>query len=236
MASLLPVRYTKALGSVILAVLSLGAIAAETVQQEVVMLPKPRYESDVSLEQVLRARRSHREFLPSALSLGQVGQLLWAAQGVSSPEGGRTAPSAGALYPLETYLVAGKVESLAAGVYRYDPAHHGLQPVASGDRRAALAAAALGQEWVASPPAVLVLTAVYRRTMVKYGERGIRYVHMEAGHAAQNVALQATALGLGVVTVGAFSDADVKAVLGLDGSEEPLYLLPVGWPAGQGSL
>ncbi|HIP52763.1 MAG TPA: SagB/ThcOx family dehydrogenase [Chromatiales bacterium] len=195
-----------------------------------VMLPEPRQKSGLSIEQALLRRRSQREFSPAPLELMEVGQLVWAAQGISSREGLRTAPSAGALYPLEVYLAAGHVTGLEAGVYRYDQHRHRLVQVTAGDKRNSLADAAWGQAWVAEAPVVIVLAAVYECTTAKYGRRGLRYVHMEAGHAAQNLCLQGVSLGLGTTTVGAFSDDEVKRALGLTGSEAPLYLLPVGRP------
>jgi SagB-type dehydrogenase family enzyme len=169
-----------------------------------------------------------REYGDAPVSLEDVSQLLWAAQGVTEGDVGRTAPSAGALYPLEVYLVAGNVSALDAGVYHYQPHDHTIVRRSAGDRRAALARAALRQESVADGAVVLVFAAVYERTERKYGERAERYVHMEAGHAAQNACLQATALGLGAVPVGAFDDAAVRKALGLPAGEEPVYLVPVG--------
>ncbi|MHC4512102.1 MAG: SagB/ThcOx family dehydrogenase [Planctomycetota bacterium] len=192
------------------------------------VLPKPALESDVSLEETLRQRRSVREFAADPLTLEQVAQLLWSAQGITGAGGLRTAPSAGALYPLELYLVAGNVDGVAAGVYHYDPERHRLIEVCSGDVRKELAAAALGQDCVQLGAVVLVLAAVYERTTRKYGRRGERYVHMDAAHAAQNVCLQAVALGLGTVVIGAFDDRSVRRVLGLPSGERPLVLLPVG--------
>lgn len=193
-------------------------------------LPAPRLEGRVSVERALEQRRSQREFEAAALTLQELSQLLWAAQGQNRPDGGRTAPSAGALYPLEVYVAAGNVAGLTAGVYRYLPAGHGLAPVAAGDRRRALATAALGQDWIRSAPAVFVIAAVYERTARKYGLRAPQYVHFEAGCAAENVALQAVALGLGTVVVGAFQDGDVVAATGLRAEERPLAILPVGRP------
>jgi SagB-type dehydrogenase family enzyme len=193
-------------------------------------LPQPRVDGDVSLEAAIRERRSVREFSRQALPLDDVAQLLWAAQGVTSRDGGRAAPSAGALYPLELYLVAGNVATLPAGLYHYRPRGHRLQFVADGDLRKALAGAALDQYWVRSAPAVLVIAGVYERSETKYGQRARRYTHIETGHAAQNVYLQAEALGLGTVIVGAFEDAAVREVLGLPSGHAPLALMPVGYP------
>lgn len=197
-------------------------------QAEVIKLPEPRYDSDVSLEQSLLERRSVRDYSGQPLTLPEISQLTWAAQGLTDPRGFRTAPSAGGLYPLELYIVVGDVEGLAAGAYRYQPDGHQLVKTADGDKRAELTSAALEQEWVEEAAADFVFTAVYERTTGKYGERGIRYVHMEAGHAAQNLCLQATALGLGAVTIGAFYDKEVSQLLNLPADEEPLYVIPVG--------
>jgi SagB-type dehydrogenase family enzyme len=157
----------------------------------------------------------------------EVSQLLWAAQGVTASRF-RTTPSAGALYPLEVYLVAGDVDELEVGVYRYDSQIHGLKKVVTGDVRKSLANAAYWQEWVGNGAITLVFTGIYERTTGKYGPRGQRYVHMEAGHAAQNVFLQAEALGLGTVIVGAFMDSRVTSVLQLSEDEHPLSIMPVG--------
>lgn len=197
-------------------------------QAEVINLPEPQYDSDISLEQSLLERRSIRSYTGEPLTLQELSQLLWAAQGLTDPRGFRAAPSAGALYPLELHVVAGEVDDLAAGVYRYQPDGHQLVKTLDGDMRAELAEAALGQEWVKKGAVSIVFTAVYERTTVKYGDRGVRYVHMEAGHAAQNLCLQATALVLGAVTVGAFYDEEVSQLLNLPDEEEPLYIIPVG--------
>jgi SagB-type dehydrogenase family enzyme len=197
-------------------------------QAEVIKLPEPQYDSEVPLEQSLLERRSVRSYTGQPLTLQEISQLLWAAQGVTDPGGYRTAPSAGALYPLELYIAAGDVEGLAAGVYRYQPDGHRLVKTLDGDKRADLAQAALGQSCVAEGAADFVFTAVYERTTGKYGQRGIRYVHMEVGHAAQNLCLQATALGLGAVTIGAFYDKEVSQLLNLPAEEQPLYVIPVG--------
>jgi len=197
-------------------------------QANVIDLPEPQHDSDVSIEQSLLNRRSVRSYTGEPLTLQEVSQLLWAAQGITDPRGFRTAPSAGALYPLELYLVAGDVEDLPPGVYRYEPDGHQLARIIDGDKRAQLADAALAQSWVQEGAISIVFTTVYERTTIKYGDRGIRYVHMEVGHAAQNLCLQATAMGLGVVTVGAFHDEQVSKLLNLLEDEKPLYIIPVG--------
>lgn len=216
--------------ALLLASLCFGAGVAMADAGEEVALPAPSLDGKVAVERALAQRRSVREFGSEPLSLAAVSQLLWAAQGVTSPSGLRTAPSAGALYPLEVYLVAGAVSGLPPGVYRYDPRRHRLVVASKGDARAGLARAALGQDWLAEAPVTIVLAAVFERTAKKYGKRATRYVHIEVGHAAQNVYLQATALGLGTTMVGAFRDAEVARVVGLPKDARPLGLLPVGKP------
>lgn len=191
-------------------------------------LPPVESKGELSVEEAIQVRRSVREFGRGGLDLADVSQLLWSAQGVTGKGGYRAAPSAGALYPLELYLVVGDIEGLSAGVYWYRPETHELIHLASGDLRKRLASAALGQSCVRRAPAVLVIASVYKRTTGKYGQRGRRYVHMEVGHAAQNVYLQAAARGLGTVLVGAFDDQEVQDVLGLPPDHEPLGLMPVG--------
>jgi SagB-type dehydrogenase family enzyme len=193
-----------------------------------IKLPEAKVDGKVSVEAALLARRSIREYKNLPLTLEEISQLLWAAQGITGRGMLRTAPSAGALYPLELYVVAGNVAGLSAGIYKYRVQGHELVRAGEGDQRSELASAALGQSCVRNAPAVIVVSAVYARTTGKYGERGTRYVHMEAGHAAQNVALQAVALHLGTVMIGAFGDRDVKRVVQMPENEEPLYLLPVG--------
>ena len=191
-------------------------------------LPPPRYEGEISVEEALRQRRSSREFGSGSLELADVAQVLWAAQGVTHPEGYRTAPSAGALYPLEVYLLAGEVAEVEAGVYRYRPAQHELILVRKGDLRERVASAALRQDCILHAPAVLVITGVYQRTAKKYGQRAHRYVEIEVGHAAQNVYLQCAAADLATVFVGAFADGEVQEVLGLPSDHAPLGLMPFG--------
>lgn len=191
-----------------------------------VALPSPDLAGAISLEETLARRRSVRSFSSRVLTAAEVGQLLWAAQGVTDAGGHRTAPSAGATYPLEVYAVT------PDGVSRYLPGEHALRPVRTGDMRQELAAAALGQEAVASAPLVVVVTGVVARTASRYGARAERYVWLEAGHAAQDVLLQAVALDLGAVPIGAFDEDRVRVVVGAPADEVPLYLIPVGQPAG----
>ncbi|MFU8795883.1 MAG: SagB/ThcOx family dehydrogenase [Dehalococcoidia bacterium] len=194
----------------------------------IIELPEPRHDGDMSVEQSLYQRRSIRTYASKPLTLQEVAQLLWAAQGITDPRGLRTAPSAGATYPLELYVAVGNVDDLSPGVYRYEPDQHRLIRTTQGDRRTQLAHAALGQSFVGEGAAVFVFTAVYERTTTRYGDRGLRYVYMEAGHAAQNLYLQAAAMNLGTVVVGAFHDGQVAEILDLPGNEQPLYIMPVG--------
>ncbi|HSD40716.1 MAG TPA: SagB/ThcOx family dehydrogenase [Burkholderiales bacterium] len=192
---------------------------------ERIRLPPPDRDGGMPLAAALQSRRSVRAFAARALSPAELGQLLWAAQGeADARDGVRTAPSAGALYPLVLFAAT------ANGVFRYVVEEHALERVSSRDLRGDLAAAALGQQEIAEAPCVLALVAVVTRTTRKYGERGERYVHMEAGHATQNALLTATALGLAGYPVGAFEDARVAQLLRLGRSEAPLYLVPVGAP------
>ena len=197
-------------------------------ESEIIKLPEPRYDSETSIEKALLERRSVRDYKDEPLTLIEVSQLLWAAQGITDPGGFRTAPSAGALYPLELYVVAGNVNDLPDGIYKYKPHGHELARVVEGDKRTELCNAALDQPPVKDAAAVIVFSAVYERTTGKYGERGIRYVHIEAGHAAQNIYLQAVSLNLGTVVIGAFDDEEVKKVLNTGDEEQPLYIMPVG--------
>jgi SagB-type dehydrogenase family enzyme len=204
-----------------------------TGQQEsarAIRLPAPRRDGPLSLEAALRARHSTRAFTRDSLGLSDAAQLLWAAQGVNREAGGRTAPSAGATYPLEIILLAGHVRDLPAGAYRYRPATHDLVLTRSGDVREELVAAALRQTWAADAALFIVFAAVFERTAARYGPRAERYVPMEVGHAAQNVYLQAAALDLGTTFQGAFNDTSVTRVLGLAPGERPLGLMPVGRP------
>ncbi len=177
------------------------------------------------LDSAIMARRSVREFADTPLTRRQLANLLFAAQGITdTADGYRAAPSAGATYPLELYVVAHD------GVFRYAPREHALEKLSGDDTREALSAACLGQRWVAQAPVSLVVTAVPERTTARYRERGVRYVHMEAGHVAQNVHLEAVALGLGSVPVGAFDDSAVADVVNTGDEVLPLYVIPVGVP------
>ncbi len=193
-----------------------------------IKLPNPQYDGLSSVERALLKRRSVRSYSKEPLSLAETSQLLWAAQGVTHPRGFRTAPSAGALYPLEVYIVAGNVTNLADGVYKYRPIQHELMKIDKGDKRTELCRASLSHRSIKDAPAVMLFCAVYERTTVKYGQRGIRYIYMEIGHSSQNVCLQAVSLGLGTVTIGAFNDKKVKKIVNCEPDEHPLYIMPVG--------
>ena len=196
---------------------------------EAIVLPAP-LDMPMELDDAIRTRRSVRRFDDTPLDLNAVATLLAAAQGITGPGSQyRAVPSAGALHPLELYLVAGEVQGLTPGVYHYRLDDGSLVLVADGDQRAALDRAALGQQVVGAAPASLVICAAIDRTTTKYGPRGQRYVHMEVGHAAQNLYLTATALGLGTVSVGAFEDTELQRLL--DISWSPLLIMPLGHPA-----
>lgn len=192
---------------------------------EIIHLPQAQVKGELTLEESIAKRRSTRSFDSKPLSVDQIGQLLWSAQGITEKRNGlRSTPSAGALYPLETYVV------MPTGIFHYDPGRHELKRVVEGDRRHELQKSALEQEAVSTAPAVFVFAVVYERTAAKYGDRAYRYGHIEAGHACQNLLLQATALGLVSVPVGAFDDSRVSEVVNLPKNQSPLYLAPVGYP------
>jgi SagB-type dehydrogenase family enzyme len=205
-----------------------GGTVSMCESENVIELPEPEYKSNVSVEQALRERRSCRSFTGEPLTVQNVSQLLWAAQGVTNERGYRTAPSGGALFPLEIYVVVGNVVGVKNGIYRYKPGEHSLVPILMGDKRQELCDATLGQTFIKNVPINIVFSAIYERITKKYGERGKRYTHMEAGHAAQNVYLQSVSLDLGTVVVGAFRDNDVKKVVPMEENEHPLYIMPVG--------
>ncbi|NOZ76267.1 MAG: SagB/ThcOx family dehydrogenase [Euryarchaeota archaeon] len=189
----------------------------------VVKLPAPRLEAGTSVEEAIYRRRSVREFREGSLSLQEISQLLWAAQGITDRRRGlRSVPSAGALYPLEVYGVTRDWS------FHYDPGQHSIREVAGRDARRQLWTAALRQDFLLEAPLVVVIAAVFERTARKYGDRGTRYVFTEAGHAAQNIHLQAVSLGLDSVPVGAFYDEKVRAALAMPVDHHPVYLVAVG--------
>jgi len=195
-------------------------------------LPDPTTDGDVSLEMTIHQRRTVRSFHSKTLALKQLSQLLWAAQGITEPGGfKRAAPSAGALYPMDIYgaVGGGCVETLNPGVYLYDPATHSFSLTQEGDMRRDIAMASLGQMWMSYAPITFVITAEYSRIMGKYGQRGVRYAMIEAGHIGQNIFLQSQAMGMEAGIVGAFEDGKVIEVMGIKRTHEPLLIMPVGY-------
>ncbi len=203
--------------------------AAESVSSNI-KLPPPDKKGTISVEEAINNRRTYRKFGPGSVTLNLLSQLFWSAQGVTSPAGFRTAPSAGALYPLEVYAVVGDVDGVEAGVYHYIAPTHSMERVKKGDFRKALGIAALMQLWIKDAPVSIVITGDYERTKKKYKDRGTQFVHIEVGHAAQIILLQAQALGLVVGEVGAFFDAGVAQTLSLPEELTPFLILPVGKP------
>jgi SagB-type dehydrogenase family enzyme len=196
---------------------------------DIIPLPAPNYKSNTSIEEALLKRRSVRNYSSRQLSLSEISQILWAAQGITDKEKGlRTAPSAGALYPLEVYLIAVNIKDLDAGIYKYDPQNHTLMKEAAGDKREAIYNASLRQESITSSSALIVITAIYKKTSAKYGKRTERYVNIEVGHVGQNIYLQAVSLEIGTVMIGAFEDGALKKALNLPGNEHPLAVYPLG--------
>lgn len=204
-------------------------------------LPVPELSSGPSVWDVMRVRRSVREFADDPILITELSLILWAAQGVTDAEDGlRTVPSAGATYPLKIYVAVkegGVVgpgidakPSLRTGLYEYLPEHHALWLLKPMDVRPYLARASFGQGFIAEAPVSVVVSAQPDRTTFRYGKRGYRYVYMEVGHAGQNIYLAATALGLGTVAVGAFNDSEVKKILGVKMDENPMYIMPIGRP------
>lgn len=198
------------------------------VKEENIKLPSPKTIGRMSLEEAIVNRHSVRSFSKKELSLEEISQLLWAAYGqrdVDSVTGAsKTVPSAGALYPMEIYLVSPN------GVFHYFPSSHSLKEISDEDLRSALSRAALRQEALTRAAVNFVITCVYDKICWKYGERGMRYAHIEAGHIAQNIHLQAVCLGLGSAPIGAFSDTAVQKALYLPKDNIPLYIIPVGHP------
>ena len=204
-----------------------------TVDNKVKLLP-PKLNGDMSVETAISRRRSRREYSGDPINIEDLSNLLWAAQGITEPVNKfRAAPSAGATYPLEVYIVLkkGGVEELSEGVYHYNPFEHALVKRIEGDFSEELSAAAVSQEWVREATINFILTAIYERTTERYGERGIRYVHIEVGHVGENIYLQAESLNLGAVVIGAFYDDWIQRLLKLPKNENPLYIISVGRPS-----
>jgi SagB-type dehydrogenase family enzyme len=201
-------------------------------KERVIRLSEPAYDGRVSVERAIKGRRTIRDFQPKPLTLDQLSQLLWSAQGITDERRGfRAAPSGGALYPLDVYSVVGEggVEGLESGVYHYQPSSHSIQLIRKGDRRKEVASASLWQMWMARAPVIFVITSEYDRITRKYGKRGIRYAQIEVGHVGQNIFLQSGALGLAAGIVGAFRDGAVAKAIGTAEAHEPLIIMPVGY-------
>ena len=213
----------------------LAATKSNRKHEGVVMkLPQPRTEGVLSVEEAIGQRRTVRSFSPQKLHGDQLSQLLWAAQGTTGHGAfKRAAPSAGALYPMDVYAVVGaeSVSRVEAGIYHFEPGKHALSLVNPGDARDAVARACLSQMWMAKAPLHLVVTAEYRRTTGKYGNRGVRYAMIESGHIGQNIFLQAEALGLKAGIVGAYNDEKLMEVMTLPRTHEPLLVMPIGYGA-----
>ena len=195
-------------------------------------LPDSLRDGGMSLERAIDTRRTIRSFTEKPLTLEQLSQLLWAAQGITEKGGyKRAAPSAGALYPMDVYLALGKgcAGKLNPGVYHYEPDTQSISPVKGGDVRRDIALGSLGQMWMAEAPLTIVITAEYERSTGKYGRRGIRYSMIEAGHIGQNLFLQARAMGLEAGIVGAFEDSKIIKIMGIEKTHEPLLIMPVGY-------
>ena len=193
------------------------------------ILPAPKPDGKTSVERALKTRRTQRKFQTKALTPGQLSQLLWSAYGITASPRFRTAPSAGGTYPLEIYVAVGNIKGIEPGLYKYTPREHEITRTINTDIRPEITQAALNQDMINTAPATLIFTAVFDRTTPRYGERGVRYVWMEAGHSSQNVYLQATALNLGTCAIGAFEDKKLAEVLHLPPKEVPLYIMPVGF-------
>jgi SagB-type dehydrogenase family enzyme len=191
--------------------------------KKIISLPTPDTSGKIPFETLIANRRSVRSFSEKPLTLAQIGQLLFSAQGITGKRGLRASPSAGALYPLELYVVN------KDGLFHYIPKGHRLLRITEKDLRKPLQAAALSQSCVGKTGSDIVITAVYDRVTSKYGKRGIRYTDIEAGHAAQNIHLQALSLGLSSVPVGAFDDSKVASILHLPNNQTPLYIIPIGY-------
>jgi SagB-type dehydrogenase family enzyme len=208
-------------------------------RQTIIKLPSPRLKGKVSLEETILKRRAVRRYRREPLDSSQLSQILWSAQGITGTREFRAAPSAGATYPLEIFVVVGKQgvitreakqapEELPAGIYHYEPDSHSLSLHKPADLRPDLARATLDQEFIIEAPVDIVICALYHRTSYRYGRRGERYVHIEVGHVGENIHLQAVALGLATVEVGAFHDEEVREVLGVEEQIKPLYIMPLG--------
>ena len=200
--------------------------------EALIKLPTPSLKGKISVEEAIFKRKSIRMFKTEPLSLLQLSQILWASQGITYATGHRAVPSAGATFPLEIFILVGEntVESLKSAIYHYEVNSHSLSLHREGDFRQTLCEAALDQHFIATSPVSMVVCALFSRTTSRYGRRGERYIHMEAGHLGQNISLQAIAIDLATVMVGAFHDEEVSMVLKTEPQIKPLYIIPIGKP------
>jgi SagB-type dehydrogenase family enzyme len=194
----------------------------------IIWLPEPVKDGSISLEKAMTLRRSVRSYSDAPMDIFEVSQILWAAQGITNERGFRTAPSAGATFPLETYLLVNNVSNLKKGLFHYSPKDNSIRMLRDEDLSSELMKACLSQSMIKDGGIVVIFSAIFERTTARYGDRGIRYVHNEIGHASQNVHLQAAALDLGTVVIGAYRDEEVEAILNLGEDIKVLYLMPVG--------
>lgn len=194
-----------------------------------IKLPSVKFDDSLTVSEAIENRRTIRSFKDKSVTLEQISYLLWAAQGVTSPQGLRAAPSAGALYPLEIYINVRKSDSLKPGLYKYNPISQSIFRTQDKELSEKISDAALHQDWMAEAPVMVIFTAIYRRTTGKYGERGVRYAIIEAGSSSENLFLQAQSIGLDCGIVGAFNDSEIKKLLDLGKDSQPLLLMPVGY-------
>jgi SagB-type dehydrogenase family enzyme len=231
------IKYSSVIISLVSLFLSLNFFCQENREEtkmqysesDVIELPPPVYTGKISVEEALHKRRSLRNFTDKPITMADVSQILWAAQGITEETYGlRTAPSAGALYPLELYIAVSNVNELSPGLYKYKPQNHTIKKINEGDKRTDISNASLQQDAIENSSAIVIITSVFERTAVKYGKRAERYVHIEVGHVGQNIYLQSLSLGLGTVMIGAFNDDALKKVLALPKNENPLAIMPLG--------
>lgn len=215
-------RRESVIGILLIVLLALFLSAQES------LIKLPVHQKDLALSKLLEGRESIRKFADRSISLQELSSILWAGQGMKESSKKRTTPSAGALYPIELFVIAGNIAGLKAGVYHYENSSHSLKLIVAEDKRKELLnKGALRQEWVSTAPAILVITFVKSRTSEKYGERAMRYIEIETGSSMQNIYLMAQSIGLGTCAVGAFDDAKVKSIIGLK-EEEVALLMPIG--------
>jgi SagB-type dehydrogenase family enzyme len=207
--------------ALLLLILAGGVVMAE---KQIINLPEPKLSGKMSVEEAIARRRSERSFSAEELTMDQISQLLWSAQGITDKSWGfRAAPSAGSLYPLTVYILK------KDGLFQYLPDGHKLVQISTEDKRPSLVRASLTQSFIGEAPLVIIIAGNFRIIESKYGQRAYRYLNMEIGHAAENIHLQAAALGLVSVPVGAFWDDVVAKTMELPDTQDPFYIIPVGY-------